>query len=114
MTELNSAVDVLKSIADKNRLRIVLMLNRRPMCVCELDTVLGIALSTISAHLKQLRSAGVIVSEKDGRWVTYGISEDASIQTIVKAFAKQLADDKQIIQDYASIADLSREVCAKK
>ncbi|MCD8553366.1 metalloregulator ArsR/SmtB family transcription factor [Seleniivibrio sp.] len=114
MTELDSAVEIIKSIADRNRLRMVLMLNKRPMCVCELDTVLGIALSTISAHLKQMRSAGVITSEKDGRWVIYRVSDDSSIRMIVNALALQLADDKQIMQDYEAIADITREVCSKK
>jgi len=114
MTELDSAVEIIKSIADKNRLRIALMLNKRPMCVCELDSVLGIALSTISAHLKQMRSAGVITAEKDGRWVIYRISDDSSIRMIVNSLALQLADDKQIIKDYDDIAELAREDCAKK
>jgi len=114
MTQLDSAVDIIKSIADRNRMRILLMLNKRPMCVCELDAVLGIALSTISAHLKQMRSAGVITSEKDGRWVIYRISDDISIRTIVSSLSAQLFDDAQVVEDLAMIDGISREECAKK
>ncbi|TCK62652.1 ArsR/SmtB family transcription factor [Seleniivibrio woodruffii] len=114
MTQLDSAVEIIKSIADRNRMRILLMLNKRPMCVCELDAVLGIALSTISAHLKQMRSAGVITSEKDGRWVIYRISDDTSIRTIVSSLSGQLYDDTQVVEDLKMIDGISREECAKK
>ena len=65
-------VDILhifKALGDENRLRILLMLRQRPLCVCEIHEVLDIALSTLSAHLKHMKNTGLIEDEKDGRWV---------------------------------------------
>ena len=59
---------VLKAIADRHRLRIVNLLLRaggEPVCVCEVQPLLGLSQGTVSYHLKQLVEAGVI--EREGR-----------------------------------------------
>ncbi|MCD8491058.1 MAG: ArsR family transcriptional regulator [Geovibrio sp.] len=49
---MRSEIEVFKALEDENRVRIAMMLRERPMCVCEIDSVLDIALSTVSSHLK--------------------------------------------------------------
>jgi ArsR family transcriptional regulator len=59
---------VLKALADRHRLRIVNLLLRaggEPVCVCEVQPLLGLSQGTVSYHLKQLVKAGVI--EREGR-----------------------------------------------
>ncbi|MGE4319308.1 MAG: ArsR/SmtB family transcription factor [Deferribacterales bacterium] len=113
MSKIDNTVEMIKAIADKNRLRIMLMLSERPLCVCEIDSVLGIALSTISSHLKQMRSAGVIESEKEGRWVVYHPTADPLVRSIISDIKKQLSDDAEVKSDMAKIKTLCREECAK-
>ncbi len=113
MSKIDNTVEMIKAIADKNRMRIVMMLSERPLCVCEIDSVLGIALSTISSHLKQMRSAGVIESEKEGRWVVYRPSDDPLVSSIISDIKEQLADDPEVRSDMTKIKTLCREECAK-
>ncbi len=59
---------VMKALADRHRLRIVNLLLRaggEPVCVCEVQPLLGLSQGTVSHHLKQLVGAGVI--EREGR-----------------------------------------------
>jgi len=59
---------VLKALADRHRLRIVNLLLRaggEPVCVCEVQPLLGLSQGTVSHHLKQLVEAGVV--EREGR-----------------------------------------------
>lgn len=112
MTELEKTIEIIKATAEKNRLRILMMLTLRPLCVCEIDSILGIALSTISAHLKQMRSAGVISSEKDGRWVIYRLSDDPLVESVMKDIKACLNNDPEIAADAAKVAGLCRESCA--
>ncbi len=62
---------VMKALSDPNRVKIIKMLQRKVMCVCEIQTALGMAQSTTSKHLKILEAAGLIDSHKDGLWVNY-------------------------------------------
>lgn len=67
---------VLKAIADKNRIRIVKLLEKKKMCVCELAHILEITQPSVSRHLKKLRAAGFIESEQDGFWTDYFLKGD--------------------------------------
>jgi ArsR family transcriptional regulator len=63
---------VMKALADRHRLRIVNLLLRaggEPVCVCEVQPLLGLSQGTVSYHLKQLVEAGLVEREARG---TYG------------------------------------------
>ena len=108
-------LDVFKALSDKNRMRIVLMLRERPLCVCEISEALNIALSTISAHLKILRNTGLIEDSKDGRWVIYRLAEGNSfINEIIRIIEDEIGSDNQVLRDRKTVADITREICALK
>lgn len=61
---------LLKVLADATRLRIVAMLaSSGEVCVCDLTEPLGVSQPTISHHMKVLREAGFVVSERRGKWI---------------------------------------------
>jgi ArsR family transcriptional regulator, arsenate/arsenite/antimonite-responsive transcriptional repressor len=64
---------LLRSVADRHRLKILNMLVRAgaPVCVCEFTVELELPQQNISYHLKQLVEAGVIVRERRGRYSYY-------------------------------------------
>ena len=66
---------VMKAASDPSRVKILKMLGKRVMCVCEIQTALGTAQSTASKHLKILQDAGLVVSQKDGLWVNYLLAD---------------------------------------
>jgi ArsR family transcriptional regulator len=66
---------VMKALSDPNRVKIVKMLQHRSMCVCEMQAALDIAQPSVSKHLKILEEAGLVVSQKDGMWVNYYLSD---------------------------------------
>jgi len=70
--------DIFKALSDRTRLRILWMLRKKPLCVCEIQQVLRLATSTVSTHLSILRKAGFIVDFKEGKWVNYKLNDDPS------------------------------------
>ncbi len=61
-----------RSLADPHRLLIASLLKRNPdLSGTELHVALAIAQPTVSHHLDVLRSAGLVVSLKEGKWVRY-------------------------------------------
>jgi len=75
----NEAVELerlLRSIADRHRLRILNMLVRAggaSVCVCEFTAAFDLPQQNISYHLKQLVDAGVITRERRGRYSYYAL-----------------------------------------
>ncbi len=66
---------VMKAASDPTRVKILKMLEKKTMCVCEIQAGLGTAQSTTSKHLKILEDAGLVTSHKDGLWVNYTLAD---------------------------------------
>ena len=62
---------IFRILADKNRLRILMLLRKKKMCVCEFAHILGITQPSVSRHLKKLKNAGLIKEEQDSFWTNY-------------------------------------------
>ncbi|MCX7591098.1 MAG: metalloregulator ArsR/SmtB family transcription factor [Kiritimatiellae bacterium] len=73
-TTLRTVARVVRALADKQRLRILLLLEGGELCVCQITAVLGLATSTISKHLAILDAAGLVESKKEGRWIYYRLT----------------------------------------
>ena len=65
---------VVKAMADENRLRILMALRGKELCVCTLSELLALAPSTTSKHLSILKQARLIESVKDGKFVYYRLT----------------------------------------
>ncbi len=76
MTEsrLSAAAAAAKALGHPARLRLLAMLSGGPLCVCQMTAVLGAAPSTVSEHLRELKRAGLLVEEKDGKFVSYRLA----------------------------------------
>jgi ArsR family transcriptional regulator, arsenate/arsenite/antimonite-responsive transcriptional repressor len=67
---------VLKALADRHRLRIVNLLLRadgKPVCVCEVQPLLGLSQGTVSHHLKLLVEAGIAAREARGTYSYFSL-----------------------------------------
>lgn len=108
---------VLKAVADKNRMRILKMLERKNMCVCELAAVLEIRQPSVSKHLSILKNAGLIQDARSGQWIEYSpcrarINHYAPV--LQAAVKKWLNDDPLIVSDCEKATTLCRiEICNK-
>jgi ArsR family transcriptional regulator len=108
-------LNIFKAMGDENRLRILLMLKIRPLCVCEIDEVLNIALSTISSHLKLMKSIGLLEDEKEGRWVIYKLAKNnIFFDELLDRLENKLQNDIKILKDRFDISKITREICAIK
>ena len=67
MADTLECIPVLKSLADETRWRIVRELLKKTLTVSELTERLGANQYNISKHLRVLREAGIVTTEKDGK-----------------------------------------------
>ena len=103
---LSRSVRLHKALAHPARLRILAMLRTGELCVCQITAVLGLAPSTVSAHLKELRNAGLTTERKEGKWVYVGLAEDHETARMVETVLAQLAGDPQVTADRRTVAEL--------
>jgi len=72
---MSDATQVFAALADETRLRIVNLLSRGELCVCDIVEILDAPQSTISRHLATLRHAGLVRSRRQGTWMHYSLTE---------------------------------------
>ena len=78
--EAISMAEVAKALGDPIRLQLVDVLRKHAgkVCVCELVPLFDIGQPTLSHHLKKLRDAGLVDSERRGLWAYYYVVPDAT------------------------------------
>jgi ArsR family transcriptional regulator, arsenate/arsenite/antimonite-responsive transcriptional repressor len=104
-------VKVIKALGDENRVRILNLLRKRNMCVCELESVLNVTQSNVSRHLLKLKEADIIDFEKQGQFVFYKINdpilkEYPFIQNILN---REFDRIKKMGEDLARLEKLKRD-----
>lgn len=63
-----------KALSDPARVKILsMLLNADEVCACDVSTAIGKSAATTSHHLKILRDAGLVASERRGTWVYYRV-----------------------------------------
>ena len=77
---------LLETIGKPARIRILLAIGDGEACVCHLEAVLGLRQAYISQHLMALREAGLLLQQRDGRYVFYRLY-DVSLLELVKQAA---------------------------
>jgi ArsR family transcriptional regulator, arsenate/arsenite/antimonite-responsive transcriptional repressor len=92
-------VDLLKALAHPVRLRILALLRRDELCVCQITQVLGLPLSTASEHLTELRRAGLLAERREGRWVFYRLGPVAGLEDLVAVLWPHLEGAGQVVAD---------------
>ncbi|MEM3362176.1 MAG: metalloregulator ArsR/SmtB family transcription factor [Candidatus Anstonellaceae archaeon] len=78
--------NILKTLADKTRLKILKILNKKPLCVCKLPSKLKVSQPAISQHLKILEKNKLLKSKKLGREKKFYLTTSGKIilRTILK------------------------------
>ncbi len=76
--QVASLTTVVKALADPVRLQIVNVLREHAgrVCVCDLEALFEISQPTLSHHLRKLRDAGLVGSERQGQWAYYFVLPD--------------------------------------
>lgn len=78
-TSTDPDVRLLQALADPIRLTIVRELAAQGgVCACDFTSCCDVSQPTISHHLKVLREAGVVESERRGTWILYRLDPDAA------------------------------------
>jgi ArsR family transcriptional regulator len=109
-------IKVMKALSDPNRVKMIKLLQRRVLCVCEIKEALGLAQSTASKHLRILEEAGLITFHKDGLWVNYTLTDGAGspyVANLLGNLRHWLEDDAEIQALVDKLSNIHREIiCA--
>lgn len=109
-------IRIMKALSDPNRVRLIKILGRQKLCVCELQDLIGLAQSTVSKHMKVLEEAGLVDFHKEGSWIIYRLTageESDYARVMLENLEDWLNDDPQLREMMARLSQVDRErICA--
>ncbi|MDQ7824237.1 MAG: metalloregulator ArsR/SmtB family transcription factor [Candidatus Eremiobacteraeota bacterium] len=106
------AVKILKAAADRNRIRILKILQHKDgACVCEIQKILGVGQSTTSRHLRILEEADLIYTVREGKWINCFLNDrtkNREVKGMLQMLGKWLEEDRQTGTDLKSLKTVDR------
>lgn len=103
-----------RALADRTRLRIVNLLARGSLCVCDIQRILEQPQSSVSRHLALLKSAGLVRDRRDGMRMFYALTgwDTALARAVLAAIRAHLAGGGDYLDDIEELAELrARGAC---
>jgi arsenate reductase len=95
-------IKAFKALSEPTRLRIIFLLMKRDLCVCELTFVLNMSQSRVSHQLRLLKDADLVEDKRKGRWIIYTIPQSVkeNLEPFFRRFAgPDLAESELIVRD---------------
>jgi len=115
---LKNTTKLFKALSDETRLRILKMLEARPLCVCEIQHVLSGSQPNVSHHLKTLSEAGLVESKRNGLWIVYRLAENPDAPLLAATLAllrRSLKEDERVRKDRVAVKSVNRlEIALRK
>jgi ArsR family transcriptional regulator len=100
---MNDILNIIKSLSDETRLRIINLLYEKELCVCDIMEVLQIPQTKASRHLSYLKNAGIVTDRKQAQWVYYSLAPEGRMKFIQSLIFDHL---RQMPQSAADLAEL--------
>lgn len=95
-----------QALSDRTRIRLLNLMTDGEVCVCFFVEVLAEPQPKISRHLAYLRSAGMVGTRREAKWMHYRITppEHPAARRAFEAALQTFADDRELQRDRASLA----------
>lgn len=96
---------VFRALGDETRVRILALLSHGELCVCHLETALGLSQPNCSRQLGILKAANIVDSRREGTWVYYRImdQEIESVKNVLDVVAKTFGSERALRTDHARL-----------
>lgn len=99
------SVKLFKVLSDETRLRILVLLKEKPLCVCQMQEILKLPQSKVSKHLAKLRDQNFVKSFQDGKFVKYELVPDEKLLAVLNIVLADQESNQQCLIDLNIIND---------
>ncbi len=108
---MDRLVQYFRSLSEKIRLRIIMLLTHGELCVCDIMDVLEEPQSKVSRHLSYLKHSGLITSKRVGVWIHYMLNEpnDETLDAQIKFMRESLSHLPAFKEDIAKMEILKEQ-----
>lgn len=97
---MDKLLNIFKVLSDETRMRILVLLYHRKLCVCQMQGILGESQPKISKHLGKLRDMGIVKDERQEQYIFYYLDkENKWLKEILEKVISQIDESLSLKKD---------------
>ncbi|ODU25232.1 MAG: hypothetical protein ABS95_00445 [Verrucomicrobia bacterium SCN 57-15] len=106
-------IEIYNGLADETRLRIMHLLAQAPLCVCHLQSVLGLTQVAVSKHLAYLRQRGLVEGSRHQQWMIYSLpaKQPRELELQLRALQDCAQLDEVLREDLRRLKNVEPDCC---
>ncbi|MDP4094187.1 MAG: metalloregulator ArsR/SmtB family transcription factor [Bacillota bacterium] len=107
---MDDLINLFNILSDKTRLRILLLLIKNELCVCEIFAALDMSQPRVSRQLAILKHSRIIKDRRVGKWIYYSIDDNEYTRLLKDIFPilqGWLKNDKEYLNDKSMLSKIS-------
>jgi ArsR family transcriptional regulator len=103
---------IFKTLGDDVRIRILGLLLKKELCVCDIESVLEISQANASRHLAKMKITGILSSRKNAQWVYYAVNKKfiEEHSELIESFNIELKKRSDHKSDLKSLSAIKKKV----
>jgi ArsR family transcriptional regulator, arsenate/arsenite/antimonite-responsive transcriptional repressor len=104
---MKSLTGIFGLLADSSRLRILMLLDKKELCVCQIMGVLEMSQPLVSRNLSLLFAAGLLDDRREGKMIFYRLKKKLPepLSSLMKLLRNELRDNETLRNDIESLGD---------
>ena len=96
---MDSLINIYKLMSEETRLRIIMLLAKEDLCVCQLTGILNISQPTISKGLTKLKDLGIVKGRRDDKFIYYSLERENNILNNNIKYIESNIDDFKVLKN---------------
>ena len=97
---MQDLLNIFKALSEETRLRILKLLERGELCVCDIVAALDMSQPKVSFHLNVLKEAGFVKDRKQGKWTHYRVETPDMFRRMLLLSVMEKIDGSRVAGDF--------------
>ena len=109
---MSKITELYKTLSDETRVRIINLIYKQDLCVCELVEILNLTQPKISKHIAKFRQIGLVNTERSEQFVYYKFNHENNMyESVVSNMIKLISTEKQFRDDLEKMNTIENFMC---
>ncbi|ENK0838709.1 metalloregulator ArsR/SmtB family transcription factor [Clostridium botulinum] len=112
---MDEIINLFKALSDETRVRILILLYKQKLCVCQMCGIMGESQPKISKHLARLKSIGLIKDERQEQFIYYYLNyENELLKDLLHKIILNLENSSIIKKDLNNLECAGEYIISKE
>lgn len=105
---MKKLIKIFHALSDETRLKIIKLLEKNELCVCEIVAALDMVQPKVSFHLGVLKEAGIVKIKRKGKWIIYSLDDSELFKRFLIFSVLEKISEEDIKKEIEKLRDFKQ------